>query len=59
MGCVVNGLGEVCEVDLGVVFGNGKGQIFVWGEVIKIVFEVQIVEMLIEEVMWLVVEMGE
>lgn len=25
MGCVVNGLGEVCEVDLGVVFGNGKG----------------------------------
>lgn len=25
MGCVVNGFGEVCEVDFGVVLGNGKG----------------------------------
>lgn len=57
MGCVVNGLGEVCEVDLGVVLGNGKGQIFVKGEVIKMVFESEIVVIFIEEVQCFVVEM--
>lgn len=35
MGCVVNGPGEAREADLGVASGNGKGQIFVKGEVIK------------------------
>jgi (E)-4-hydroxy-3-methylbut-2-enyl-diphosphate synthase len=33
MGCVVNGPGEAREADLGVASGNGKGQIFVKGEV--------------------------
>src|SRR5215207_6245883 len=51
MGCVVNGLGEAREADLGVASGNGKGQIFVKGEVIKTVPESQIVETLIEEAM--------
>jgi hypothetical protein len=37
MGCVVNGPGEAREADLGVASGNGKGQIFVRGEVIKTV----------------------
>jgi (E)-4-hydroxy-3-methylbut-2-enyl-diphosphate synthase len=49
MGCVVNGPGEAREADLGVASGNGKGQIFVKGEVIKTVPESQIVESLIEE----------
>jgi len=49
MGCVVNGPGEAREADLGVASGNGKGQIFVKGEVIKTVPEAQIVETLIEE----------
>ncbi|SFD64514.1 4-hydroxy-3-methylbut-2-en-1-yl diphosphate synthase, partial [Actinopolyspora alba] len=49
MGCVVNGPGEAREADLGVASGNGKGQIFVKGEVIKTVPENQIVETLIEE----------
>src|SRR5512147_3140822 len=49
MGCVVNGPGEAREADLGVASGNGKGQIFVRGEVIKTVPEAQIVETLIEE----------
>ena len=49
MGCVVNGPGEAREADLGVASGNGKGQIFVKGEVIKTVPEGQIVETLIEE----------
>ena len=39
MGCVVNGPGEAREADLGVASGNGKGQIFVRGEVIKTVKE--------------------
>lgn len=59
MGCVVNGPGEAREADLGVASGNGKGQIFVKGEVIKTVPESQIVETLIEEAMRLAEEMGE
>jgi len=51
MGCVVNGPGEAREADLGVASGNGKGQIFVKGEVIKTVPEKDIVETLIEEAM--------
>jgi (E)-4-hydroxy-3-methylbut-2-enyl-diphosphate synthase len=59
MGCVVNGPGEAREADLGVASGNGKGQIFVRGEVIKTVPESQIVETLIEEAMKLAAEMGD
>jgi (E)-4-hydroxy-3-methylbut-2-enyl-diphosphate synthase len=57
MGCVVNGRGEAREADLGVASGNGKGQIFVKGEVIKTVPESQIVETLIEEAMKLAAAM--
>ncbi|ANS80700.1 1-hydroxy-2-methyl-2-(E)-butenyl 4-diphosphate synthase [Serinicoccus hydrothermalis] len=59
MGCVVNGPGEAREADLGVASGNGKGQIFVKGEVIKTVPESQIVETLIEEASRIAEEMGE
>ena len=59
MGCVVNGPGEAREADLGVASGNGKGQIFVRGVVIKTVPESQIVETLIEEAMKLAEEMGD
>ncbi|NUR71618.1 MAG: flavodoxin-dependent (E)-4-hydroxy-3-methylbut-2-enyl-diphosphate synthase [Hamadaea sp.] len=58
MGCVVNGPGEAREADLGVASGNGKGQIFVKGEVIKTVPESQIVETLVEEALKLSVQMG-
>ncbi|WP_026929239.1 flavodoxin-dependent (E)-4-hydroxy-3-methylbut-2-enyl-diphosphate synthase [Glycomyces tenuis] len=58
MGCVVNGPGEAREADLGVASGNGKGQIFVKGEVIRTVPESQIVETLIEEAVRLAEEMG-
>jgi (E)-4-hydroxy-3-methylbut-2-enyl-diphosphate synthase len=57
MGCVVNGPGEAREADLGVASGNGKGQIFVKGEVIKTVPESRIVETLIEEAMKLAEQM--
>ncbi|NEC56773.1 flavodoxin-dependent (E)-4-hydroxy-3-methylbut-2-enyl-diphosphate synthase [Amycolatopsis rubida] len=59
MGCVVNGPGEAREADLGVASGNGKGQIFVKGEVIKTVPEHAIVETLIEEAMRIAEESGE
>jgi (E)-4-hydroxy-3-methylbut-2-enyl-diphosphate synthase len=49
MGCVVNGPGEAREADLGVASGNGKGQIFVRGEVISTVPEHRIVETLVAE----------
>jgi len=58
MGCVVNGPGEAREADIGVASGNGKGQIFVRGEVTRTVPESQIVETLIEEAMRLAEEMG-
>ncbi|EXU68476.1 4-hydroxy-3-methylbut-2-en-1-yl diphosphate synthase [Streptomyces sp. PRh5] len=58
MGCVVNGPGEAREADLGVASGNGKGQIFVKGKVIKTVPESKIVETLIEEAMRLAEEAG-
>ncbi|MEL5991461.1 flavodoxin-dependent (E)-4-hydroxy-3-methylbut-2-enyl-diphosphate synthase [Microbacterium phosphatis] len=58
MGCVVNGPGEAREADLGVASGNGKGQIFVKGEVIKTVPESEIVATLIEEARRIADEMG-
>ena len=57
MGCVVNGPGEAREADLGVASGNGKGQIFVKGQVIKTVPESEIVATLIEEANRLAAEM--
>ena len=59
MGCVVNGPGEAREADLGVASGNGKGQIFVKGEVIKTVPEDEIVETLLVEARRIAAEMGE
>ena len=58
MGCVVNGPGEAREADLGVASGNGKGQIFVKGKVVKTVPEADIVATLIEEANRIAAEMG-
>jgi (E)-4-hydroxy-3-methylbut-2-enyl-diphosphate synthase len=49
MGCVVNGPGEAREADLGVSAGNGKGQIFLRGKIIKTVPESEIVHTLLDE----------
>lgn len=57
MGCVVNGPGEAREADLGVASGNGKGQIFVKGEVVKTVPESEIVATLIAEANRIAAEM--
>jgi len=58
MGCVVNGPGEAREADLGVASGNGKGQIFVKGEVIKTVPEAEIVPTLLAEAHRIAAEAG-
>ncbi|RLV10309.1 4-hydroxy-3-methylbut-2-en-1-yl diphosphate synthase [Streptomyces griseocarneus] len=58
MGCVVNGPGEAREADLGVASGNGKGQIFVKGEVVRTVPESKIVETLIDEAMRIAEDMA-
>ncbi|MFE7272524.1 flavodoxin-dependent (E)-4-hydroxy-3-methylbut-2-enyl-diphosphate synthase [Streptomyces sp. NPDC057623] len=49
MGCVVNGPGESREADLGVSCGNGKGQIFARGQVVRTVPESRVVEALLDE----------
>ena len=54
---MVNGPGEAREADLGVASGNGKGQIFVKGEVIKTVPEAEIVETLLAEANRIAAEM--
>jgi (E)-4-hydroxy-3-methylbut-2-enyl-diphosphate synthase len=48
MGCVVNGPGESREADIGVSCGNGKGQIFVHGQIVATVPEHKIVDTLLE-----------
>jgi (E)-4-hydroxy-3-methylbut-2-enyl-diphosphate synthase len=48
---------EMCIRDRGVASGNGKGQIFVKGEVVKTVPESEIVATLIEEANRLAAEM--
>ena len=58
MGCVVNGPGEAREADLGCASGNGKGQIFVKGNVTKTVPEQEIVPTLIEEAQRIADEQG-
>jgi (E)-4-hydroxy-3-methylbut-2-enyl-diphosphate synthase len=59
MGCVVNGPGEAREADLGVASGNGKGQIFVRGQIVRTVLEAEIVPTLVAEAKRLAAEIGE
>ncbi|AJC61434.1 flavodoxin-dependent (E)-4-hydroxy-3-methylbut-2-enyl-diphosphate synthase [Streptomyces sp. 769] len=54
MGCVVNGPGESREADLGVSCGNGKGQIYRHGHVIRTVPESRIVDALLDEALTLI-----
>src|ERR671911_345779 len=56
MGCVVNGPAQAREADLGVASGNGKGQIFVKGHVVRVVPEAEMVDALVEEAERIVAE---
>lgn len=55
-GCVVNGFGEVCEVDIGIVGLNGEGFFFRYGKIIWKVLEVIMVEEFKKEIDILVEE---
>ena len=48
MGCVVNGPGEAKGADLGSAAGKKRGQLFVRGEVVKVVPEDEMVDALVE-----------
>ncbi len=56
MGCVVNGPGEARTADLGIAAGNGKGHLFVKGQMIRVVPEADMVAALVEEAERLVAE---
>jgi (E)-4-hydroxy-3-methylbut-2-enyl-diphosphate synthase len=59
MGCVVNGPGEARTADLGIAAGNGKGHLFVKGQMIRVVPEKDMVAALVEEAERLVAEGAE
>lgn len=50
LGCIVNGIGEAKEADLGVAAGKGKGVIFRRGRIVRHVTEAEMVDALLEEV---------
>ena len=57
MGCVVNGPGEAKSADLGIAGGNGRGHLFVRGQVVKVVPQADMVDELVKEAE-LIVEHG-
>ena len=59
LGCVVNGIGEGKEADIGIAGGRGVGMLFRGGEVIRKVPEAQILDVLLAEVDALVKERAE
>jgi len=59
MGCVVNGPGEARSADLGIAAGNGRGHLFVKGQMIRVVPEADMVAALVEEAERLVAEGAE
>ncbi len=59
MGCVVNGPGEARSADLGIAAGNGKGHLFVRGQMVRVVPEADMVAALVEEAERLVAEGAE
>lgn len=50
MGCVVNGIGEGRDADIGVACGDGRGVVFAGGSPIRTVDEDDIVDALMEEI---------
>ena len=50
LGCIVNGIGEGKQADLGIAAGNGKGVIFKRGQIVRHVSEDEMVDALMAEV---------
>jgi (E)-4-hydroxy-3-methylbut-2-enyl-diphosphate synthase len=49
LGCIVNGIGEAREADLGIAAGRGKGVVFRRGEIVRHVKESEMVDALLDE----------
>ncbi|MCI0530163.1 MAG: flavodoxin-dependent (E)-4-hydroxy-3-methylbut-2-enyl-diphosphate synthase, partial [Nitrospira sp.] len=58
LGCVVNGIGEGKEADIGIAGGRGVGLLFKHGEIIRKVPEDQILDVLMTEIEAIVKERG-
>jgi (E)-4-hydroxy-3-methylbut-2-enyl-diphosphate synthase len=58
LGCVVNGIGEGKEADIGIAGGRGVGMLFRGGEIIRKVPSEELESVLLEEVEKLVAERG-
>lgn len=50
LGCVVNGIGEGKEADIGIAGGRGVGLLFRHGEIVRKVPEAQLLDVLLEEI---------
>jgi (E)-4-hydroxy-3-methylbut-2-enyl-diphosphate synthase len=48
MGCVVNGPGEARDADIGIAAGNKRGHLFVKGQNVAVVPEIEMVDALVE-----------
>ncbi len=51
MGCVVNGIGEGKEADIGVAYGRGKAVIFSKGKILKTVDNNEVVDVLVKTIL--------
>lgn len=58
LGCVVNGIGEGKEADIGIAGGQGVGILFKKGKLVRKVKSEELMETLIEEVESMVMEQG-
>ena len=56
MGCVVNGLGEAADADVGIAGGIGEAVLFKQGEVVRKISEDKIIEELEQEILKMVNE---
>jgi (E)-4-hydroxy-3-methylbut-2-enyl-diphosphate synthase len=59
LGCVVNGIGEGKEADIGIAGGRGVGLLFKHGEVVRKVPEAELFDVLLKEIDLMLAERGE
>jgi len=59
LGCVVNGIGEGKEADIGIAGGQGMGILFKKGKLVKKVPSEELVDLLVEEVERMALETDE
>jgi (E)-4-hydroxy-3-methylbut-2-enyl-diphosphate synthase len=58
LGCVVNGIGEGKEADIGIAGGRGVGLLFKHGEIVRKVPETELMDVLLKEIDLMLAERG-